>query len=85
MKFKKTLLAFCLIMCIFFCVSSVAAGDVKTPAQAEVLYTEETAAEYNATLDGAVAVGDPVLYTQEEADAYNATLPGAVHAGDPIQ
>lgn len=28
MKFKKTLLAFCLIMCIFFCVSSVAAGDV---------------------------------------------------------
>jgi len=28
MKFKKTLLAFCLFMCILFCVSSVAAGDV---------------------------------------------------------
>ncbi len=32
MKFKKTLLAFCLIMCIFFCVSSVAAGDVNDTA-----------------------------------------------------
>ena len=32
MKFKKTLLAFCLIMCIFFCVSSVAAGDVNDAA-----------------------------------------------------
>ena len=31
----------------------------------EVLYTEETAAEYNATLDGAVKAGDPIVSTAE--------------------
>ena len=32
MKFKKTLLVFCLIICVLFCVSSVAAGDVNDAA-----------------------------------------------------
>lgn len=32
MKFKKTLLVFCLIICVLFCVSSVAAGDVNETA-----------------------------------------------------
>ena len=48
-------------------------------------YDEAGAIAFNATLDGAVHVGDNVTYTQAEADAYNAALPGAVNPGDPKQ
>ena len=44
----------------------------------EVLYTDETAAEYNAELANAVNPGDVLCYTAAEALAINADLEGAV-------
>lgn len=73
------------------------AWTTSTVKTAAVNYTEETAAEYNATLTGAVAAGnaapadfttkvgyapgDASNLTAAEAKAYNATLTGAVAAG----
>lgn len=49
-------------------------------------YDDITAAEYNATLPGAITTNtvkkEEVFYTQQEADEHNATLTGAVKAGD---
>ena len=53
----------------------------QTPA---VLYTEETAAAYNAAL-GAVAAGDPLRYTAETAAAKNLTLEGAITDASALQ
>ncbi|MCQ2256056.1 MAG: leucine-rich repeat domain-containing protein [Bacteroidaceae bacterium] len=50
---------------------------------ASMFYTDASAAEYNAGLDGAIHAGEvKETYTQEEADAYNESL--MVHEGDPI-
>ena len=48
----------------------------------EVLYTDETAAEYNATLDGHKAAGNDACFTKAGAAAFNALLDGAVADGD---
>lgn len=51
-------------------------------------YDDITAAEYNATLPGAITTNtvkkEEVFYTQEEADDYNAKLEGAIKKGDKI-
>ena len=64
---------------------AVAAGQVQTPAVAEVLYT----AEDEEVINGTKQVGEvktpaveEVLYTPETANAYNATLDGAVTTND---
>ena len=73
MKFKKTLLAFCLIMCILFCISSVAAGDVNETAIAsdytitneEMLTTEEIS-------DDKIAIDENDIITKANEDENDA-------------
>lgn len=52
-------------------------------------YDDITAAEYNATLPGAITTNtvkkEEVFYTQQEADEHNATLPNAIHEGDKLR
>lgn len=51
-------------------------------------YDDNTAAEHNATLPGAITTNtvkkEEVFYTQEEADDYNAKLPDAIHEGEKL-
>ena len=62
MKFKKTLLAFCLIMCIFFCVSSVVAGDVNETVTANE-DEQQTIQETNEEID--INNGERLLSTND--------------------
>lgn len=52
-------------------------------------YDDITAAEYNATLPGAITTNtvkkEEVFYTQQEADEHNATLPNAIHEGEKLR
>ena len=72
MKFKKTLLAFCLIMCIFFCVSSVAAGDVNDTLVASedqnVIENQDSvvASEATAEVDNEKIENDVISSSNEE-------------------
>ena len=62
MKFKKTLLAFCLFMCILFCVSSVAAGDVNETVTANE-DEQQTIQETNEEID--INNGERLLSTND--------------------
>ncbi len=66
MKFKKTLLAFCLIMCIFFCVSSVAAGDVNDTAIASENQDSVDASEATAEVNNQKIESDVISSSNEE-------------------
>lgn len=66
MKFKKTLLAFCLIMCIFFCVSSVAAGDVNDTAIASENQDSVDANVATAEVDNEKIENDVISSSNEE-------------------
>ena len=58
MNFKKSLLVFCLVMCVLFCISSVAAIDVNDTATAseDIQTNEETLTVNNEITDDELAV-----------------------------
>ena len=72
MKFKKTLLVFCLIICVLFCVSSVAAGDVNYEAIASenqnVIENQDPVAASEATteVDNEKIESDVISSSNEE-------------------
>ena len=72
MKFKKTLLVFCLIICVLFCVSSVAAGDVNDAAIASekqnVIENQDPVAASEATteVDNEKMENDVISSSNEE-------------------
>ena len=66
MKFKKTLLVFCLIICVFFCVSSVAAGDVNDTAIASENQDSVDANVATAEVDNEKIENDVISSSNEE-------------------
>ncbi|WP_296894578.1 hypothetical protein [uncultured Methanobrevibacter sp.] len=79
MNFKKSLLVFCLIICILFCISSVAAGDANAVAISsdDINANEEILAVNNEISDDKLSVeenNDAVAAADEKVNDDNSVL-----------
>lgn len=79
MNFKKSLLVFCLIICILFCISSVAAGDANASAISsdDINANEEILAVNNEISDDKLSVeenNDAVAAADEKVNDDNSVL-----------